>query len=447
MYRAPEQRKYDYHEVERRFTEAELRDQTSRCLNCGIPFCHGFGCPLGNVIPEFNRAAHEGRYEDAFRILSMTSYFPEFTSRVCPALCEGSCTQGIDTEAVMIRQVEKFIIETAFERGWVRPVMPTLRTGKKAAVIGGGPSGLSAAETLNRLGFSVTLYERCRRPGGLMRYGIPDFKLEKQVIDRRLAVMEEEGIHFVTGANVGTDLSAEYLRRTNDLTVAAIGTDSARDLKIPGRDLPGIHFALEFLRGQNRVNSGELAELPVSAKGKRVLVIGGGDTGSDCVGTATRQGAVSVEQIEIMPRPPERRSHSTPWPLWPYLLRTSSSHLEGCGRRWNLSSLRFLGEKKLEGVEVQTVEWSFTPEGKPLKFVPVPNTVETIPADLVLLAMGFTGVNAEAPAQFGMEAVKGRFVSVPEKNLIAAGDCKNGATLVVRSIADAKDTLRKLFAK
>ncbi|MBP5232990.1 MAG: glutamate synthase subunit beta, partial [Planctomycetes bacterium] len=307
LYRPASVRAHDYEEVEKRLGLHELAPQAERCHDCGIPFCHDFGCPLGNVIPEFNRAVARGDMRGAWEILSETSFFPEFTSRVCPALCEGSCTCGIDEEPVMIRQTEKLITATAFAEGWVRPVLPPARNGKKVAVIGGGPSGLAAAEALNRAGFTVTVYEARRRPGGLLRYGIPDFKLAKALIDRRLEIMTAAGITFVGDTEVGRDVSAEYLRRQHDALVVAIGTAAARDLPVPGRELKGIHFALEFLRGQNMANSGELPAAPVSAAGKEVLVIGGGDTGSDCVGTAIRQGAKAVTQIEIMPRPPAGR--------------------------------------------------------------------------------------------------------------------------------------------
>ena len=421
----------------------------TRCHNCGIPFCHGAGCPLGNVIPDFNAAAADGDWETAYRILSQTSFFPEFTSRICPALCEGSCCCSVCGEAVMIRQCEKEIIESAFASGYVHPAVPEKRNGKRIAVIGSGPSGLYAAEGLNRAGFSVTVFEANHKPGGLLRYGIPDFKLNKEILDRRLAVMEQEGIVFTTDTRIGRDISGGYLLRNFDALVLAIGTPCARDLPIPGRDLDGIHFALEFLQGQNRVCGGELQTPPVRAEGKNVLIIGGGDTGSDCAGTAIRQGAKSVRQIEIMPRPPETRSESTPWPAWPWMLRTSSSHLEGCEREWNVASDRFLGENgRLSGVEVHEVAWDFSPEGKPLKPHPVDGTARVIPADLILLAMGFTGVPKEGlTAELGLELTpRSGIVADPARHIYAVGDCANGATLVVRAMADAKKTVEKIRA-
>ena len=423
-------------------TADEVREQTQRCLDCGIPFCHGAGCPLGNLVPDQNRAVANGDMRRAYDLLSVHSDFPEFTCRICPALCEASCVHQLDEESVMVRQTEKVIIENAFAQGWVTPHPPQRANGKRAAIVGAGPSGLSAAVTLRRRGWAVTVYEKSKHIGGLLRYGIPDFKLDKSVIERRRAILEAEGIRFVTGIDVGRDISAAYLASANDALILAIGTPAARDLKIPGRDLPGIHLALEFLQGQNRVNGGELSSLPVSAKGKRVLVIGGGDTGSDCVGTATRQGAAAVMQIEIMPKPPDERSESTPWPQWPYLLRTSSSHKEGCVRRWNLNSLRFLGDDKgVAGVEVETVEWTFSPEGHPLKFAPKADTKEVIDADLVLLAMGFTGVPVDHPivGQLGLaQTPRTALISDPSRHIYCVGDCASGASLVVRALASGK---------
>ena len=442
IYRPTNERKSDWHEVERMLTDDELKEQTSRCQSCGIPFCHGAGCPLGNLVPDQNRAVARGDFRLAYELLSANSDFPEFTSRICPALCEASCVRGLDEEAVMVRQSEKVIIETAFAKGWVVPRPPAQENGKKAAVIGAGPSGLSAAVTLRRLGWAVTVYEREKDIGGLLRYGIPCFKLDKSLINRRRKILEAEGIEFVTGVNVGVDVTADYLARANDAVIIAIGTPAARDLNIPGRELQGIHLALEYLGGQNRALCGEIAANPIDARGKHVLVIGGGDTGSDCVGTAIRQGAASVMQIEIMPKPPEERSSSTPWPEWPYQLRTSSSHKEGCERRWDLNSLRFIGQSNhVTGVEVETVEWQFSPAGRPLKFAAKPNTKETIAADLVFLAMGFTGVPKDHPivAQLGLsQTPRTALIPNPARNIYCVGDCANGASLVVRALASGK---------
>ena len=441
IYRPVDQRRQDFDEVERALSFDELKGQAGRCMNCGIPFCHGAGCPLGNVIPEINAAVAAGNWEAAWNILSSTSFFPEFTSRVCPALCEGSCTDGIDGEPVMVRQLEKAVVEAAFRNGFVKPPKPQSRSGKSVAVIGGGPAGLAAATALNLTGHTVTVYEKNAAPGGLLRYGIPDFKLSKKMIDRRIALMEEAGIRFECGTEVGRDISGGYLARRHDATVLTIGTPQARDLAVPGREASGIHFALEFLQGQNRVLGRECAALPVNAAGKRVVVIGGGDTGSDCVGTSVRQGAASILQIEIMPKPPETRSPSTPWPQWPYLLRTSSSHREGGERRWNLATKRFCVEGgRVAGLEAVTVEWEFSPLGRPLTFRELPDSAEFIPADLVLLAMGFTGVAAEGvAAELGLAVdARGRVQPAPERGIFAAGDSASGASLVVRAIADGK---------
>ena len=457
IYRPTDERKCDWREVERMLSDEELKEQTSRCMNCGQPFCHAYGCPLGNFVPDQNRAVAQGDWKRAYALLTVNSDFPEFTSRICPALCEASCVHQLDEESVMVRQSEKRIIETAFENGWVAPRPPEKENGKSVAVIGAGPAGLSAAVTLRRRGWSVTVYERRANIGGLLRYGIPCFKLDKSLIDRRRAILEAEGIRFVTGIEVGKDLSAEWLAKHNDAVIVAIGTPAARDLKIPGRELAGIHLALELLEGQNRFLTGEISAPPISAKGKDVLVIGGGDTGSDCVGTAIRHGAKSVTQIEIMPKPPDERDASTPWPLWPYMLRTSSSHKEGCERRWNLNSLRFVEsdspttsheprttdhEPHVSGVEVETVEWEFSPEGRPVKFHAVPGTKEIIKADLVFLAMGFTGVPAENPivAQLGLKQTpRTALISDSSKNIFCVGDCASGASLVVRALASGKD--------
>lgn len=441
IYRPTEARKADWREVERALSDAELKEQTSRCMNCGQPFCHAYGCPLGNLVPDQNRAVAQGDWRRAYDLLSANSDFPEFTSRICPALCEASCVHGLDEEAVMIRQSEKRIIETAFANGWVVPRPPKMENGKSVAVIGAGPAGLSAAVTLRRRGWSATVYERRANIGGLLRYGIPCFKLDKSLIDRRRKVLEAEGIKFVTDCEVGKDVSAEWLKKEHDAVVVAIGTPAARDLKIPGRELDGIHLALELLEGENCFLTGEIPAAPIDAKGKRVLVIGGGDTGSDCVGTSIRQGAASVTQIEIMPRPPDERDASTPWPFWPYMLRTSSSHREGCERRWNLNSLRFIGDGAVSGVEVETVEWDFSPEGRPLKFHAVPDTKEIIKADLVFLAMGFIGVPAENPivSQLKLsQTPRTALVADPARNIFCVGDCANGASLVVRALASGK---------
>ncbi len=442
IYRPVSQRKRDFEEVERDLSSAELKEQAERCMRCGIPFCHGTGCPLGNVVPEINAAAAAGCWEEAWEVLSSTSFFPEFTSRVCPALCEGSCTDGIDSDPVMIRQLEKAVVEKAFELNLVRPPLPLKeRNGKRVAVIGGGPGGLAAATALNLLGYTVTVYEAQKHIGGLLRYGIPDFKLDKRVIERRRELMEAAGIIFECDTLVGRDVSGGYLRRHYDAVVLAVGTPQPRNIAVPGRELGGIHFALEFLQGQNQVIGREREKPPISAEGKRVVVIGGGDTGSDCVGTSIRHGAQSVLQVEIMPMPPENRSLSTPWPEWPYMLRTSSSHKEGGERRWNVATKAFLGENgHVAGIETVQVKWELSFLGKPLRFEEVPGTKEVIPADLVLLAMGFTGVSQQGVAEeLGLKVdERGRALSDPAGKVFVAGDSALGASLVVRAIADGK---------
>lgn len=416
IYRPVEERVKDYEEVEKRLDAETVRTQVSRCMNCGQAFCHGYGCPLGNLVPEQNRAVALGDDRLAYELLSRNSPFPEFTARICPALCESCCVHQLDEESVMVRQSEKHIIETAFERGWVVPKPPNEENGKSVAIIGAGPAGLSAAVTIRRRGYKVTVYEKRAEIGGLLRYGIPEFKLAKSIIDRRRKILEAEGIKFVTNVEIGKDIAADYLARANDALVIAIGTPAARDLKVPGRELKGLYLALDYLHPKSSL-----------AKDKKVLVIGGGDTGSDCVGTAIRQGAKSVTQIEIMPKPPETRSATTPWPLWPYQLRTSSSHLEGCTRRWSLSTLRFIGEDgHVTGAEVENTE---TKER------------EIIEADLVLLSMGFTGVPTDHPIVRQLKLAltpRTTMLPAPERNIYIAGDSASGASLVVRAIASGR---------
>ena len=444
VYRPVDERIKDTKEVERKFFPTEIMAQASRCSDCGIPFCHGAGCPLDNLVPEFNTAVAAGDIRKGYDIISKTAFFPEFTGRVCPALCESCCTRNLNDDAVMVRQVEKFMIETAFEEGWVS--LPAAEpNGKTAAVIGSGPAGLFAAEALRRKGFAVTVYEKREKVGGLLRYGIPNWKLEKQIIDRRVALLEAAGIKFVCSTEIGKDISAEYIHKNYDEVVLAIGTPNARDLKIPGREAEGIYLALDFLHG---------AEMPdeknperFSAKGKKVLVIGGGDTGNDCVGKSLREGCKSVLQVEFMPKPPETRSPSTPWPDWPYMLRTSYAHHEGGERRWNVSSKQFIvKDGKVAGVEAVRVEWEMSPLGKPLKPTEVPNTTEIIEADLVVLAMGFSGVPAEGIVNdLGLQLTpRTAIIPDPSRHIYAVGDCANGASLVVRAMADAKRVVGKI---
>ena len=432
-YRPVHERIADFGEVEQTLNQSDRRLQASRCMDCGVPFCH-WACPLGNRPPEFQDALFKGRYLEAYEILSATNDFPEFTGRICPALCEKSCVLKLSIDQpVTIREDECSIIETAFREGYVKP-HSVERNGKKVAVIGSGPAGLAAANQLNRRGYEVTVFEKDEYVGGLLRFGIPNFKLQKTVIDRRVSVMEAEGIRF----KVSTPIDLQQLPEGFDAWCICTGTPQARDLAIPGRELKGIHFALELLAQQNRELAGQTipAAQRISAKGKRVLVIGGGDTGSDCIGTARRQGASSITQIEIMPKPPVGHNPATPWPQWPMVLKTSSSHEEGCERRWSLASNRFLSTKdgRVCGVEVEEVEWKPNPEGGRPLMQPT-GRKETLKADLVLLAMGF--LRPEHP-------------KYPE-GVFLAGDAATGASLVVRCIAAgrqaAADIDRYLKAK
>lgn len=444
IYRPVEERVKDNNEVERKLTSIEIIGQAERCHTCGIPFCHGAGCPLGNLVPEFNAAIAAGNAERAYDIISKTAFFPEFTGRVCPALCESACTGNVHNDPVMVRQIEKFIIETAFEEG--RVVLPTAEpNGKTAAVIGSGPSGLFAAEALRRKGYSVTVYEKREKAGGLLRYGIPNWKLDKSIIDRRIALLEAAGIKFVYNTEIGKDIAAEYIHKNYDEVFLAIGTPNARDLKIPGREAEGIFLALDFLHGAEM--PGEKNPEKFSAKGRKVLVIGGGDTGNDCVGKAIREGCESVLQVEFMPKPPEERSPSTPWPDWPYMLRTSYAQHEGGERRWNVSSKQFIvKDGRVAGVEAVRVEWEMSPQGRPLKPAEVPNSTEVIDTDMVVLAMGFTGVPAEGIVNdLGLQLTpRTAIIADPARHIYAVGDCANGASLVVRAMADAKRVVNSL---
>ena len=386
-YRPVHDRINDFGEVEQTLNTSERKQQASRCMDCGVPFCH-WACPLGNRPPEFQDALYKGKWEEAYEILSQTNDFPEFTGRICPALCEKSCVLKLAIDApVTIREDEAAIIEAAFREGYIKPrTYP--RNGKKVAVVGSGPAGMAAANQLNRMGYEVTVFEKDEYVGGLLRFGIPNFKLNKAIIDRRVDIMAAEGITFKTS----TPVDVEHLPEGFDAYCICTGTPQARDLDIPGRDLKGIHFALEMLAQQNRVLGGQAfsKEERINAKGKHVLVIGGGDTGSDCIGTSNRQGAASITQIEIMPKPPVGHNPATPWPQWPVVLKTSSSHEEGCTRRWSLTSNRFIGTKdgRVCGVEVEEVEWIPSPDGGRPAMRPT-GKKETLKADLVLLAMGF----------------------------------------------------------
>lgn len=418
-YRPVHDRISDFGEVEQTLNTSDRKLQASRCMDCGVPFCH-WACPLGNRPPEFQDAIYKGNWEEAYQILTRTNDFPEFTGRICPALCEKSCVLKLSMDApVTIREDEAAVIEAAFREGYVQPKQYK-RNGKKVAVIGSGPAGLAAANQLNKRGYEVTVFEKLEYIGGLLRFGIPNFKLHKPIIDRRVKLMEEEGITF----KVNQDINPAQLPEGFDAYCICTGTPQARDLKIPGRDLKGVYFALDMLAQQNRVLAGQTfgKDERVTAKGKHVLVIGGGDTGSDCIGTSNRQGALSVTQIEIMPKPPVGNNPATPWPQWPVVLKTSSSHEEGCTRRWCLTSNKFIGKDgKLTGVEVEEVEWTPSPDGgRPT--MKATGKKEVIKADMVLLAMGF--LRPEVPEH--------------PANVFYAGDAATGTSLVVRCIAGGR---------
>ena len=426
-YRPIHDRIHDFGEVEQTLNSGDRRQQASRCMDCGVPFCH-WACPLGNKPPEWNDALYKGDWELAYRLLNHTNDFPEFTGRVCPALCEKACVLNLmDHNPTTNREDEAAITEHAFAEGFVHVAHP-VRNGKRVAVVGAGPSGLVAANRLNLKGYDVTVFDRNEAAGGLLRYGIPNFKLNKLVIDRRMSILEQEGIEF----KFGHDVDVEHLPAGFDAYVIATGTPTARDLKVPGRELKGVHFALEMLSQQNRVLAGmEFGKDDlVNARGKDVLVIGGGDTGSDCIGTAHRQGCNSVTQIEIMPRPVDGPDDpANPWPNWPRTLKTSSSHEEGCTRRWNVNTLEFLGENgHLTGVKVQNVEWEPNPDGGRPIMKPV-GSPEVIKAQMVLLAMGF--LKPEQPQW-------------PQGNVFVCGDAASGASLVVRAMASGRDAAVKV---
>ena len=431
----------DWFEIYRPFPEEQARTQGARCMDCGVPFCHN-GCPLNNVIPDWNDFVYQGRWHDAIRRLHATNNFPEFTGRICPASCEASCVLGINAPAVSIRQIEKSVAERGFEEGFIKPEIPKTRTGKRVAVVGSGPAGLAAAQQLARAGHDVTVFEKNDRIGGLLRYGIPNFKLEKRLIDRRLEQMLAEGVRFQTNAHVGGNVPVEDLRTEFHAVLLAGGAEQPRDLKIPGRELKGIHFAMEFLPQQNRRNEGDSisdAEA-ILATGKRVVIIGGGDTGADCLGTSHRQGALSVTQLELLPKPPDDRSPATPWPLWPLQLRTETSHEEGGVRDWSVATSKFSGDengcvKQLHAVRV----------GPAPRFEAQPGTEFAIDADLVLLAMGFLGpvrngmissLGVALDARGNVTTDESHMTSVP--GVFAAGDMRRGQSLVVWAIAEGR---------
>lgn len=441
----------DYSEVEQVLNSEDRQLQASRCMDCGIPFCH-WGCPVDNLIPEWNDLLYRGDWKGASERLHNTNNFPEFTGRICPAPCEHSCVLNIDGDPVTIRENEAAIVEKAFAEGYIKPNPPKIRTGKKVAVIGSGPAGMAAADQLNRAGHTVTLFEKDRKAGGLLRYGIPDFKLNKHTIDRRLKILLAEGIEIKCETEVGKDISAKELLQKYDAICLTIGAMQPRDLEVEGRELDGIHFAMDYLTQQNKVNDGAYVAYDnrITAENRHVLVIGGGDTGSDCVGTAIRQKAKSVTQIEILPKPPEQRAGDNPWPYYGKTLKTSTSHEEGCERRWSLSTLKFHGmQQRITHAEVQEVLWE--PVNGSFKMVQVPGTREKIEADLVLLAMGFVhpvheGLLTELKISLnGRKNVEiNQSMATNVEKVFAAGDAASGASLVVNAIASGRRVAKKI---
>lgn len=453
-----------FHEFVNRFDDTELNHQSARCMNCGVPFCHS-GCPLGNIIPEFNDAVYRKSWKEAYEILSATNNFPEFTGRICPAPCESACVLGINQPPVTIEEIEKHIIEIAFDKGFVQPKKINIRSGKKVAVIGSGPAGLAAAAQLNYAGHLVTIYERDDAPGGLLRYGIPDFKLEKWVIDRRLELMEKEGIVFECNANVGVNIPVKDILDNYDAVIVAGGSTVPRNLPAKGRELKGIHYAMEFLKQQNKFNAeknpfanGEIESniYPeiINAYGKNVVVIGGGDTGSDCIGTSKRQGAKTITQLELLPQPPKSRTHHMPWPTYPMLLKTTSSHEEGCEREWSVATKEFMHNEKgdLCALKLVDLEWKSGEDGRTAGFEEIKGTEREIPCELVLLAMGFVHPQYEGMlADMKIDVDERKNVKADNKSyqtnnrkVFAAGDMRRGQSLVVWAITEGRECAAKV---
>jgi len=448
--RPVEERLHDWRELEGKHPEDKLQKQAARCMDCGIPFCHK-GCPLGNIIPDWNDLVYRGRWQEAIDRLHSTNNFPDFTGRICPAPCEEACVLNINNDPVTIKQIEKQIIDHAFKSGWVVPQVPPRRTGKKVAVVGSGPAGLACAQQLARAGHAVTLFERADRIGGLLRYGIPDFKMEKHLIDRRMEQMAAEGVTFRANTTVGVDFPVERLRKEFDATALAGGATWARDLPVPGRELKGIHFAMEFLPQQNKVVAGDAVPSQITATGKHVVILGGGDTGSDCLGTSNRQGCASVHQFELLPQPPETRTEDVaPWPYWPMILRTSSSHEEGVQRDWSINTKRFSGDehgnvKKLHGVRL---EWVKGENGRPA-MREIPGSEFEMDADLVLLALGFLGPERSGLlTDLGVQLTERGNVAVDRNwmttvpGVFSCGDMRRGQSLVVWAIWEGRECAR-----
>ena len=448
-YRNIEERVKDYKDLMTDYAEEQIKDQASRCQNCGIPFCHGFGCPVINYIPDWNDLVYQDKWREACDLLHSTNNFPEITGRVCPAPCEEACTLNVGMEPVTIKNIELAIVERGFKEGWITPVRPKIRTNKNVAVIGSGPAGLAAAQNLNRMGHSVTLFERDKFAGGFLRYGIPDFKLEKHIIERRLSQMVEEGVSIKTDCHVGVDISVNYLLKNFDAIVLAVGSRDPRDINVEGRDLKGIYFATDYLKQSNeRVNGENFTGTDIiDAKGKNVVVIGGGDTGADCIGTAARQGAKSIAQWEILPKPPEQRAEDTPWPMYAKKFRTNSSQEEGCERKWCISTKKFSGNGKVEKITASQIEWKTGDDGR-WQMSEIKGTEFVKDADLVLLAMGFThpvfdallkDLDVDLDKAGNIKTDRFGFGATSNPKVFAAGDASRGASLVVWAISHGRD--------
>jgi glutamate synthase (NADPH) small chain len=447
--RDPKERIGDYREIYEPFSEDKLNHQAARCMDCGVPFCHN-GCPLGNVIPEFNDAVYQKDWAQAIKILRSTNNFPEFTGRICPAPCEASCVLGINKDPVAIELIEKSIAEKAYDLGLIQANPPASRTGKKVAVIGSGPAGLAAADQLNQAGHEVTLYEKDAKVGGLLRYGIPDFKLEKWVIDRRIDLMRKEGVQFSTNTEIGSTIKAEAILQNFDAVVLSTGAQQPRGLNIKGDKLKGVHFAMEFLGKQNQVIGEEIMENPISAKGKHVIVIGGGDTGSDCIGTSNRHGAASITQLELLPKPPKQRNTLNPWPEWPMTLRTSSSHDEGAERMFSILTKEFVGNDAGEVIGLTLVDIEWKEKGGRMTFEEIPGTERTVPCDLAFIAIGYMGPAQNGLLQeFGVETLenslpKSKNFQSTNPKVFLAGDMRRGQSLVVWAISEGRETAVKV---
>ena len=447
----PSKRIKNYNEFTLAPKKNELQEQGARCMDCGVPFCHS-GCPLGNLIPDFNDAVYNNEWQRALKILHSTNNFPEFTGRLCPAPCEEACVLGIVNPPVSIELIEKYIVERGFNEGWIKPEIPKLRTGKKVAIIGSGPAGLSAAQQLNRAGHSVTVFERENKIGGLLRYGIPDFKMEKNVIDRRLEILKSEGIKFKCNVEVGKTILAKEVEKQFDAVILATGATIKREMPIPGSELEGVIQAMDFLPHNNKAVDGQYArDEKFSAKGLNVIVIGGGDTGSDCIGTSNRHGAKSVTNFEIMPKPSEGRTEEHPWPYWPFKLKTSSSHEEGSHREWSILTKEFVGDEKgcVKALKTVEVQWEKVPGQRP-KLIEKEGSEKMWPCDMALLALGFTGPEKNLPEQFGLTFdergnIKGENdYQTNKKSIFTAGDCRRGQSLIVWAISEGREVAHQV---